>query len=215
MNSLTGLKVLLVASVLILVAPAIAGTTKTALTTEGAESEETTFGDLTTDALADAAGTNVALAPAVSFRSGSIAPGDVTVADVSGLLFSPEEKWAVLQLTGAQIRAALERSVSFAPTPRTFFLQVSGLTVVYDPGGTRGRKVKSVSVGFQELNDAAKYEVAMPESLADGGAGYFTIFGDAAKVRSGNKGLAAVVTDYVTAQGSVSYTGQGRIVVGG
>lgn len=215
MNSLTGLTVLLAASALIVSAPVMAGTTKTALTTEGAEAEETTFGDLTTDALADAAATNVALAPAVSFRTGTIGPGAVTSADVAGLLYSPEEKWAVLELTGAQIRAALERSVSFSPTPRTFFLQVSGLTVVYDPGGTRGRKVKSVSLGFQELDDAAKYEVAMPESLADGGAGYFTIFGDAAKVRSGNKGLAEVVTDYVNAQGSVSYTGQGRIVVGG
>jgi len=155
------------------------------------------------------------MAPGVSFRAGTIGPGEVSAAGVSGLLYAPDEKWAVLELTGAQIRAALERSVSFAPTPRTFFLQVSGLTVVYDPDAPRGRRLKSVSIGFQDLDDMAKYEVAMPESLADGGAGYFTIFGDAAKVRSGAKGLADIVSDYVNSQGSVSYTGQGRIVVGG
>jgi len=138
--------------------------------------------------------------------------GDLTIAQ---LLHDPAEKWAVLVLTGSQIRAALERSVSFAPTPRVFFLQVSGLTVVYSPSAPRGRKVKSISAGFEPLDDAASYEVAMPESLAAGGSGYFTIFGDADRVRTGTRGLADEIANYVTKRGSVSYTGQGRIVVGG
>jgi len=191
-----------------------AGTTTATLSTDRVESEETTFGDLTTDALADAAGTLVALAPAVSFKPGRIAPGPVTADAVATLLYDPQERWAVLELTGAQLRSSLERSVSFAPTPRTFFLQVSGLTVVYDPGAPRGRRLKSVSVGFADLDDAARYEVAMPESLADGGSGYFTIFDGAVKVRTGSEGLAGTVAGYVDRQGSVGYTGQGRIVIG-
>lgn len=190
------------------------GTTTATLSTDRIEAEETTFGDLTTDAVADAAGTLVAIAPAVAFKPGRIAPGPVTTDAVATLLYDPQERWAVLELTGAQLRAALERSVSFAPTPRTFFLQVSGLTVVYDPGAPRGRRLKSVSVGFENLNDTAKYEVAMPESLADGGSGYFTIFDGAAKVRTGSEGLASTIAGYVDKQGSVTYTGQGRIVVG-
>jgi 5'-nucleotidase/UDP-sugar diphosphatase len=191
-----------------------AGTTTAALSTDGIEADETTFGDLVTDAVADAAGTLVAVAPAVAFKPGQIAPGPVTADAVAALLYDPQERWAVLELTGAQLRSALERSISFAPTPRTFFLQISGLTVVYDPDAPRGRRLKSVSVGFTDLNDTAKYEVAMPESLADGGSGYFTIFAGASKVRSGSEGLAATVAGYVGKQGSVSYTGQGRIVIG-
>ena len=191
------------------------GTTTTALTTDRIDAEETTFGDLTTDALSDAASTTIAFAPAVIFRAGEIAPGPVSLEAVTALLHEPQEKWAVLKLTGAQIRAALERSVSFAPTPRIFFLQIAGLTVVYNPDAPRGRKVKRLTVGSKEINDTAAYEVAMPASLADGGSGYFTVFGDATKVRTGTRGLAQIVTGYVTARGSVSYTGQGRIVVGG
>lgn len=191
------------------------GKTETTLTTEGIDAEQTTFGDVTTDAIADAAGTTLALAPAVIFKPGEIPPGPVSIAAVSDLLHDPDETWAVIRLTGAQIRAALERAVSFAPTPRVFFLQVSGLTVVYDPDAPRGRKIKSVTVGFKPIDETVTYEVAMPESLADGGSGYFAIFDDAPRVRTGTRGVAQVVRDYVAARGSVSYTGLGRIVVGG
>jgi len=191
-----------------------AGTTRTPLATAGSDAEETTFGDLTTDALCSAAGATIAVAPAMTFSEGVIPSGPVKLDAVRKLLHEPEEKWAVLGLTGAQLRATLERAVSFAPTARAFFLQVSGLTVVFDPDAPRGHKVKSISVGPESLNDAASYEVAMPEGLAAGGLGYFTIFGNAPTVRSGTEGLAQLITRYVETQGSVSYTGQGRLVIG-
>ena len=190
------------------------GSTTTPLTTRGADAEEVSFGDLTTDALCFGAGATLALAPAVAFKAGDIPAGEVTLNAVKGLLYEPDEKWAVLRLTGAQLRAALERSVSFAPTPRVFFLQVSGLKMVYDPGAPRGMRVKSITVGANKLSDTDTYEVTMPASLAQGGSGYFTIFGNAPTVRSGSEGLAALIMRYVADQGSVSYTGQGRIVVG-
>ena len=207
--------IVVIAAVLLLPGALADGRTSTALSTIGVDAEETTFGDLATDAISDAAGTTLALAPAVVFKSGEIPAGSVSLAAVSDLLHDPAENWAVLVLTGSQIRAALERSVSFAPTPRVFFLQVSGLSLVYDPSAPRGRKIKSLTAGFSPLDDAASYEVAMPESLADGGSGYFTIFGDADRIRTGTAGLAGVITGYVNDRGSVSYTGQGRIVVGG
>ena len=191
------------------------GSTASKLSTDKIDSAEATFGDLATDALCSAAKTTIALAPAVSFKPGEIPAGLVTKKAVSGLLHDPEEKWAVLLLTGQQIRDAFERSVSSAPTPRTYFLQVSGLTVVYAPRAPRGRKVKSIRIGVVGINEAERYEVAMPQSLADGGSGYFTIFGNAKKARSGAQGMADVITNYVDSRGRVSYTGQGRIVVSG
>lgn len=193
-----------------------AAETTTTLTTVGAAVEETTFGDLTADALCAVAGTTVALVPALVFREGEIPPGEVSSQAVRSLLYEPEEHWAVLELTGAQLRAALERAVSFAPSsPRVYFLQVSGLVVVYDPRAPRGHKLRAVSVAGAELSDVAKYEVAMPESLADGGAGYFGIFGEAPRVRTGNQGMADLIMDFVRNRGTVSYSGQGRVVVGG
>lgn len=191
-----------------------AGTTTAALTTAGAEREEISFGDLATDALCTTAGTSVALIPAVSFKSGTIPPGEVTLAGVSDLLTQPTEGWAVVRLTGEQLLRTLERSVSRAPLPNAGFLQVSGLTVVYDPAAERTSRVVSVMVGGAPLDPTGSYEVAMPQSLAKGGSGYFQIFGEQNIVRSGNDQLAQVIVSYVITRGTVSYSGQGRIIVG-
>ena len=55
----------------------------------------------------------------------------------------------------------------------------------------------------------------MPLPLAQGGSGYFQIFGENDIVRRGTTGLAAAVSQYLQANPDKSYTGQGRIVVGG
>lgn len=190
-----------------------AGTTGVALTSANAEKEETTFGDLAADALCETAGTTIALVPAVSFKSGTIPPGEVTLAGVNGLLTQPTEGWSVVRLSGAQLMRTLERSVSRAPLPNAGFLQVSGLTVIYDPAGGRTGRVVSALVGTTPLNLTGSYDVAMPQSLAKGGSGYFQIFGEQNIVRSGEDAMAQVIVRYVIAKGTVNYTGQGRIIV--
>ncbi len=191
-----------------------AGTTGSELTSANAQKEETTFGDLTADALCSAAGTTVAFVPAVTFKSGTIATGDVTVEQVSALLTQPTEDWAVVKLTGAQLGRALERSVSRAPMPNAGFLQVSGITLTYNPNNPRDSRIVSLTVSGREVSAATGYEVAMPLSLAKGGSGYFQIFGEDDIVRTGEDQMAALIVRYVDARDSVNYTGQGRIVVG-
>lgn len=197
-------------------APAVAGETTGELTSADAQKQETTFGDLTADALCEAAGTTIALVPAVSFKSGTIPAGPVTGDNVKALLNKPSEVWAVVKLTGVQLQQALERSVSRAPMPNAGFLQVSGITLTYDPKAPREARIISLSVSEAEVEPDAKYEVAMPLSLAKGGSGYFQIFGEKDVVRTGpaEAGMAAVIVEYVDKKETVSYTGQGRINVG-
>lgn len=190
-----------------------AGTTGVALTSANAEKEETTFGDLATDALCDGASTTIALIPAVSFKSGTIPPGEVTATGVSGLLTQPSEGWAVVRLTGAQLQRTLERSVARAPMPNAGFLQVSGITLTYNPDKQRAERIVSVMISGEALNLAGSYEVAMPQSLAKGGSGYFQIFGENDIIRSGQDQTAELIVRYVRARGTVNYTGQGRIIV--
>ncbi len=196
--------------------PAVAGETTGELTSADAQKQETTFGDLTADALCEAAGTTIALVPAVSFKSGTIPAGPVTGDNVKALLNKPSEVWAVVKLTGVQLQQALERSVSRAPMPNAGFLQVSGITLTYDPKAPREARIISLSVSEAEVEPDAKYEVAMPLSLAKGGSGYFQIFGEKDVVRTGpaEAGMAAVIVEYVDKKETVSYTGQGRINVG-
>lgn len=196
--------------------PAVAGETTGELTSADAQKQETTFGDLTADALCEAAGTTIALVPAVNFKSGTIPAGPVTGDNVKALLNKPSEVWAVVKLTGVQLQQALERSVSRAPMPNAGFLQVSGITLTYDPKAPREARIISLSVSEAEVEPDAKYEVAMPLSLAKGGSGYFQIFGEKDVVRTGpaEAGMAAVIVEYVDKKETVSYTGQGRINVG-
>jgi len=197
--------------------PAVAGETAGELTSADAQKQETTFGDLTADALCEAAGTTLALVPAVSFKSGTIPAGPVTGDNVKALLNKPSEVWAVVKLTGVQLQQALERSVSRAPMPNAGFLQVSGITLTYDPKAPREARIISLSVSGSEVQPDGQYEVAMPLSLAKGGSGYFQIFGEKDVVRTGpaEAGMAAVIVEYVDKKGTVSYTGQGRTKVGG
>lgn len=196
---------------LVFVGSVHAGETTRPLTTANAQREETSFGDLTADALVYASKTTIALVPAVSFKSGTIPVGEVTADDVRDLLTKPDETWAVISLTGEQLRETLERSVSRAPQPHAGFLQVAGVTLTYDPERPRNSRIVSLAISGAELQPTAEYEVAMPVSLAKGGSGYFTIFGQAPIIRSGTAGLADVIMDYVNARSPVNPTGQGRI----
>lgn len=191
------------------------GTTARELTSANAQREETSFGDLTADALAAAAQTTIAFVPALSFKSGTIPPGPVTEDAVRQLLTLPTETWAVVSLTGAQLREALERSVSRAPQPNAGFLQVSGITLTYDPNGPRNARIRSLTASGAEVMPDQVYEVAMPLSLAKGGAGYFTIFDKDDITRSGSDQMVSLIVRFVDAKGTVNYTGQGRIIIGG
>ena len=85
------------------------------------------------------------------------------------------EKISVVSLTGAQILAAIDRSVSMTPSANPSFLQVSGLTVTYRKSSVADRVVSvEVDSGPLELN--AVYRVAMPQTMAKGGFGYFTVW---------------------------------------
>lgn len=191
------------------------GQTTGELTSANAQREETSFGDLTADALAAAAQTTIAFVPALSFKSGTIPPGPVTEPAVRELLTLPTETWAVVSLTGAQMREALERSVSRAPQPNAGFLQVSGLTVTYNPNGPRNARITGLMASGVTVVPDQVYQVAMPQSLAKGGSGYFTIFGEGDITRSGADEMSALIVRYVDLQRAVSYTGQGRIIIAG
>ncbi len=183
------------------------------LSTINANKQETSFGDLTADALCSAANTTIALVGAVSFKSGTIPANKPTEQQVAGLLQTPDETWAVSKLTGAKIRAALERSLSRLPLPNSAFLQVSGLKVKYDPEAPRNRRITSLSTNTAALQDDKQYQVVMPLFLAKGGSGYFQIFDEDNIVRRGDIALATVINNFVASKDQLNYTGQGRITI--
>ncbi len=191
------------------------GTDPAELSTVKANQQETNFGDLTADALCHAAKVKIGLVAAVSFKPGTVSADNLTSEQVASLLQKPEEHWAVSKLTGAQLRAAVERGLSRLPLPSTAFLQVAGLKVQYNPGAPRGSRITALTTtkGTKAPVDATQeYQVVMPLSLAKGGSGYFRIFDQDAIIRRGSDGISQVITTYLSSGAKIKYTGKDRIV---
>ncbi len=102
--------------------------------------------------------------------------------NLASLLQYPTDQIVIVNLTGAQIKQAFERSVSLFPQPNTSFLQISGFEVKFLKTAGDGPRVQSITADGTKLDDAKSYSIAMPTSLGRGGLGYFKIW-DKTKIK--------------------------------
>jgi len=100
-----------------------------------------------------------------------IQPGPLTRRTFRELL--PFDNVVVLvEVTGAALRQALERSVAALPRPAGAFLQTAGLRYSADLTRPPGQRITALEVGGRPLQPAGRYRVAAPDFLARGGDGY-------------------------------------------
>lgn len=140
---------------------------------------ETNLGNLITDGMVAAAQTinpdvTIAMTNGGGIRA-SIDEGDITLGEV--LTVMPfGNSLAIMELTGAEIRTALETSVSAYPTASGGFLHVSGIHFTFDPHAPAGERVQEVFVetgeGYETMKDTESYGVASNTFTAKGGDGY-------------------------------------------
>ncbi|MCI6085169.1 MAG: bifunctional metallophosphatase/5'-nucleotidase [Selenomonas sp.] len=131
---------------------------------------ETELGNLSADAMRAAAGADIAFMNGGGIRT-DLPKGEVTQGDLMNI-FPFGNTLEKLELTGAEVRAALEHSVASVPSPFGGFLQVSGLAFTYDSSRAAGSRVQSVTVDGLPMDDAQTYTVAVNDFLAAGGDGY-------------------------------------------
>ncbi|MNZ85707.1 Trifunctional nucleotide phosphoesterase protein YfkN precursor [compost metagenome] len=151
----------------------------TSVALEGAREKvragETNLGNLLTDALLDITGADVALTNGGGIRA-SIDEGVITKGEVITVLPFGNQI-VTLEVTGADIKAALENGVSDYPNPKGAFPHVSGITFKIDPSAAAGERVHSILLDGKELDDAAKYMLATNDFLAAGGDEYSMLGG--------------------------------------
>jgi len=164
---------------------------------------ECTLGNLVADAARSAVGGDVALVQASQLRSDTIPAGDVTREALADVLLYPDEQIVLVELSGTQILAALERGLSMVPKPSTSFLQVSGMTVTFRSDSSPSQRVVEVKIGGFALSPGKSYKVAMPSSLAKGALGYFRIFNGLEPTKTGS-GIGDAVADHVRSLKTVS-----------
>lgn len=134
---------------------------------------EAAIGNLIADAMRAAVGADVAITNGGGIRGDKVYPAGhrLTRRDVlTELPFG--NKTVMIELTGAQLRAALEQGLSRIADRSGRFPQISGLEMEVDPRRPAGRRIVSVTVADEPLDEAAVYKVATNDFLARGGDGY-------------------------------------------
>jgi 5'-nucleotidase/UDP-sugar diphosphatase len=177
---------------------------------------EAAIGNLYADALRAATSADAAVLNGGGFRGNRQyeAGSKLTRRDVlAELPFS--NKVFVLQVTGKQLRAALEQGFAKADNLTGAFPQVSGLKLRADLSQPVGARVLSVEIGGKPVEETATYRLATSDFLARGGDGYSALAG--AEVLVGDTDarlLTDVVIEHLAARKTVGATIEGRILVG-
>lgn len=198
---------------------------KTAVLLDGeranVRSKETNLGNMICDAMLDrvstATGATIAIQNGGGIRA-TIQPGDVTVGQVRTVL-PYGNRVSVLELTGTQVKEALENGVSQVEDGAGRFPQVGGIRFTWDISSTVGSRVTSIQVkdstgAFVDIDPNATYTIATNNYLVGGGDGY-TVFGQGKNAYDTGFLLAEVVEDYITKYSPVSPVVEKRIMRAG
>ncbi len=177
---------------------------------------ETAIGNLITDAMRDAVGADVALTNGGGIRAGREYEPNYAITRRDILTELPFGNVTVkLELTGADIIAALENGLSRYPETAGGFPHVSGMSFVFNPDAEPGSRVVSVKVGDADLDPDATYTLATNDFLARGGDNYTMFVGKTNLIPAiSAKLMANDVMSYIRKMGTVSPTIEGRITTG-
>lgn len=127
-------------------------------------------GQAMADVIREATSADIAFIPAMMLRDESVN------SNLARHVSYPGDTLVVSELTGTQIKAALNRSISLFPSPNNGFLQISGIEVTFNASLPSGDRVMTVLIGGSALVADKVYQVGMPVSLAKGNYGYLNIW---------------------------------------
>lgn len=182
-------------------------------------SQETAIGNLIADSLRAATGADIAITNGGGIRANKQYPvgHKLTRRDIlSELPFG--NRTVSTEVSGKDLKAALENGVSQYEQRAGRFPQVSGMKFVFDPKQPAGSRVQSVTVvtkeGDKPLDEAATYKVATNDFMLRGGDGYGAL---SKGVKGGDfdvqgKLMANDVMIHARKVGTIDLKPEGRIV---
>ena len=175
---------------------------------ENVRTKETNLGDFIADAMKDSIGADITITNGGSIRD-SLEKGDITKSGV--LTVFPFTNFLVkIEVTGADILAALEHGLADTPNEAGKFPQISGMTVKYDSKKEAGNKLTEVLVNGEVLDPNKTYSLATNDFMAIGGDGYEMFKG---KIRSEERGLISdIFEEAIKTKGTISPKTDGRMI---
>jgi 5'-nucleotidase len=177
---------------------------------------ETNVGNLVTDVMRARLQADVALMNGGGIRGNQLVPaGALTRRDINTLL-PFLNVLVMLEVPGKVLLEVLERSVSAYPRESGGFLQVSGLSFVFDPARPPGQRVVRVVVGRELLDPERRYKLATNSYTAGGGDGYAMLATAKPLVfPEDGPGLAETLLEAIERAGVVAPATEGRITRSG
>jgi 5'-nucleotidase / UDP-sugar diphosphatase len=193
------------------------GTSTTELDSRSAivRSQEAAIGNLIADAIKASTGAEVAITNGGGIRGNKQYPAGVKLARRDILTELPfGNATSMVELSGADLRAALENGVSLLESRGGRFPQVAGLKVEFDARAPVGSRVVSVQVNGEPLDPARRYKAATNNFMLAGGDGY-SAFGKGRVLIGPTDGklLANEVMSFVRQRAPVEPRAEGRIVI--
>jgi 2',3'-cyclic-nucleotide 2'-phosphodiesterase (5'-nucleotidase family) len=183
--------------------------------TAAVRSSETTMGNLIADALKLSTGADVAITNGGGIRGNRLYPKghSLTRRDVlSELPFG--NATTMVEITGRDIKDALENGVSQFEERAGRFPQVSGLAVEVDGKAQPGARIISVMVNGQPLDPDKRYKVATNNFMMQGGDGYTALTrGRTIIGYTDGKLMANEVMIHARRLGTIGLKPEGRIVI--
>jgi 2',3'-cyclic-nucleotide 2'-phosphodiesterase (5'-nucleotidase family) len=174
---------------------------------------ESNFGNFIADAMREGVGADVGLTNGGGIRGDRTYGAGSTLTRKDVLTELPFGNVVVLiELSGADLLAAIENGVGRIEDTAGRFPQVSGVSFVFDPKKAKGDRVVDIKVGGLPLDSAKMYKVATNDFIYGGGDGYVSLTNGKAIIdASGAKLMASMVMDRLAAQGTISPKVEGRI----
>ncbi len=176
---------------------------------EHVRAQETNLGNLSADAVRAESSADVAFVNGGGIRV-DIQPGDITLGRIAEL-FPFGNIVQIKKITGEDLLAMLEHSVSGYPSPQGAFLQVSGLTFEFDPEQPAGLRVIDVKIGDSPLDLTAEYTVAINDFMSVGGDGYEMLSKYDVEAEFGT--YEEIFANYLNTNGTAGSEVSGRITV--
>ncbi len=176
--------------------------------------QESAFGNLVTDALREAAQTDIAIINGGAIRGEKQYQSDavITRRDIAEEL-PFRSRIMVVEVTGTQLLLALENGLSQIEGVKGRFLQMSGVEVVFDGSKPIGSRLLSATVAGKRVKPDEKYTVAMSDYLAKGGDG-FAMFSNAKRLGFSQQVtplISDIVISYFRKKQSLTAMIEGRI----
>jgi 5'-nucleotidase/UDP-sugar diphosphatase len=135
--------------------------------------EQNAFANLLTDTLREFSHADIALLNGGAIRGNRRyhAGQQLTHRDIAQEL-PFRSRVTLLNISGSQLIEALENGFSMIETLRGRFPHIAGMKVTYDPEAPVAKRVKSVLINGQPLENNRIYKLATSDFLSSGGDGY-------------------------------------------